>query len=553
MRITQRNLRSRRRRVYFCFLVAFCLVVGTIVFEEPRTGAAARSKGPISSTDAPTAVFPANPGSLGPIPDGPAPCGTAGAPLNVTFNVTGLTAPLTDIRVNLTMNPAHTWVFDIDAILFSPSGTASHFIWQEINDSSDIAGPYTFHDGAPASPTFPEAAAAAAATAPIPSGDYRTSNNAGANTLMLPAFSGLSTAQLNGTWTLRFVDFCPGDTGTVSAANLTLTGAAAAPAQHVVDTDGDGKTDQVVIRAESGASDAKVNWFLLEGAHARPGEEAPAAAVRGFQWGIASDQFLMEDFDGDNKSDLAVFRPGAPGNSFWYILNSSNATVDIINFGQAGDDATVVGDYDGDGKADVAVYRGGSPIVGEGAPGQSNWWYRKSSVGGAGCTPANCVNIQWGQGGDFPAPGDYDGDGKNDFVVQRDNGGGLARFWILEADGPMSSVLWGTPTDNVVPGDYDADGKTDIAVVRSVSGQWAWFIRNSSAPGPEPGFTPTGYWGASGTDFLTQGDYDGDGKTDLAVWRISTGQFFYNGSTSGPRGLQWGATGDYPIANFNVH
>lgn len=90
----------------------------------------------------------------------------------------------------------------------------------------------------------------------------------------------------------------------------------------------------------------------------------------------------MEDFDGDNKSDLAVFRPGAPGNSFWYILNSSNATVDIINFGQSGDDESVVGDYDGDGKADLAVYRGGSPLNGEGGtPGQSNWWYRKSSVG----------------------------------------------------------------------------------------------------------------------------------------------------------------------------
>ncbi len=543
MRITQRSLRSRRPRTLFCLVVAFCLVVGTVAFEAPQTSAAGRAQIPLFGIEAPAAGFPATPATLGAIPDNSPQCGvTPGTAKDVKFTVSGITAPLQDIRVNFTLSPAHTWIFDIDVILFSPNGT-SHLVFGEVNDNSDIAGPYTFHDGAPASPTWHQAAATAASTAALPSGDYRTSaygSAGGGNTLMLPVYAGLTTAQINGDWTLRFLDWCADDSGSVSSANLTLAGAATAPVQHVNDSDGDGRTDHWNLRNTGGGPNGAVTWFGLEAAHARPGEEAPAATSRGFIWGIASDSFVMEDFDGDNKSDLAVFRPGAPGNSFWYILNSSNGTVDQVNFGQAGDDESVVGDYDGDNKADIAVYRAGST---------SDWWYRKSSVGGPGCTPANCVNIRWGQTGDFPAPGDYDGDGKNDFVVQRDAGGGLANFWILFANNTTSTNnQFGTPSDSVVPGDWDGDGKTDIAVARGIGGVWNWFYRPSGG-GPDVHIL----WGASGTDFLTQGDYDGDGRTDQAVWRSTTGEYFYRGTTSGPRGVLWGVQGDYPMANFNVH
>jgi len=203
-----------------------------------------------------------------------------------------------------------------------------------------------------------------------------------------------------------------------------------------------------------------------------------------------------------------------------------------------------VGDFDGDGKADPAVYRAGAS-----AGQQSTWFF----LGSNNNPSSNITYVPWGQNGDFPAVGDFDGDGKNDFVVQRNNGGGQARFWMLQTTAGFDSVVYGTPSDSIIPGDFDGDGKSDVAVARSSGGQYQWFVRPSST-GVISG-APTAVWGASASDFLTPGDYDGDGKTDFAVWRATTtpGQFWVLGSTSGSQVISWGQPGDYPPVNTAVN
>jgi hypothetical protein len=56
-------------------------------------------------------------------------------------------------------------------------------------------------------------------------------------------------------------------------------------------------------------------------------------------------------FDGDSKSDVSVFRPS---NGAWYLNQSANGFTGV-SFGQNGD-RIVPADYDGDGKTDVAVF-----------------------------------------------------------------------------------------------------------------------------------------------------------------------------------------------------
>ena len=316
-----------------------------------------------------------------------------------------------------------------------------------------------------------------------------------------------------------------------------VTQASTVPTQNYVDFNGDGKTDFALVRNTGGGATGQITWFInLTG----------TGTTYASQWGINGDSFLPEDYDGDNKTDIAIWRAGPPTVAAFYILQSNGNTVRVETFGQTGDDPAVVGDYDGDGKADLAVYRGGAT-----SGDQSTWFFRGSLNNPSG----NVTYVPWGVGGDFPAPGDYDGDGKRDFVIQRNNGGGQAKFWMFQTTAGFNQIVFGTPSDSIVPGDYDGDGKTDLAVVRSGGGQWVWFVRPSSTGVISGG--PTATFGVSATDFFTQGDYDGDGKTDIAIWRPSAtagaSAFWVLGSTSGAFSVPFGLQSDYPVANYNVH
>jgi hypothetical protein len=47
--------------------------------------------------------------------------------------------------------------------------------------------------------------------------------------------------------------------------------------------------------------------------------------------------------------------------------------------------------------------------------------------------------------------------------------------------GNLSSMIWGLATDTPIPADYDGDGRTDVAIYRG--GQW-WILqreRNSAS------------------------------------------------------------------------
>jgi FG-GAP-like repeat len=82
--------------------------------------------------------------------------------------------------------------------------------------------------------------------------------------------------------------------------------------------------------------------------------------------------------------------------------------------------------------------------------------------------------------------------------------------------------------------DFDSDAKTDITVYRASTGAWYVF---PSGGGASYGFG----WGGDPSDKPIPGDYDGDGKTDMTVYRASTGAWYVYPSGGGtPYGFGWG-------------
>jgi hypothetical protein len=290
--------------------------------------------------------------------------------------------------------------------------------------------------------------------------------------------------------------------------------------RKAMDTDMDGKADFTIFRP------ANNTWYI-----------SSAAGFTFTTFGLANEDYMAPgDFDGDGKGDISVWRDTT---GVWYRLNSNGNTFVAIGFGISGDEP-VGRDYDGDGKTDLAVVRRTN--------GNMIWYVLRSLDGGF-------VAVQFGLTSDYTAPGDYDGDGKFDFAVQRPGATPTDQgvFYIQGTLGGFQAVAWGLSNDLVVPGDYDGDGKTDIAVVREGStptSNLVWYVRRST----DGGLYATTF-GLTGTDYNVQNDYDGDGKTDVAVWRDSTGTFYVQRSTSLFDTLvyQFGSANDFPVASYDSH
>ncbi len=278
----------------------------------------------------------------------------------------------------------------------------------------------------------------------------------------------------------------------------SCNGVTACKFQRRFDFDGDNKADISVFRPNGG------NWYI----------QGSQSGFTGAQFGDTNDKLVPADYDGDGKTDLAVYRSGT-----WYLQRSTAGFIGIA-FG-APDDIPQPADFDGDGKAELVVWR----------PSNGTWYIYNIAT-------SQFSAMQFGATGDKPVVGDYDGDCKADFAVFRPSNG---TWYLQRSTAGFSGIQFGESTDKPEPADYDGDGKTDVAVFRPSNG--TWYLQRSTA-----GFL--GMQFGISTDLPVAADYDGDGKADIAVFR--SGTWYLQRSTAGFTSYPFGNPTDKPAPNAFV-
>lgn len=263
------------------------------------------------------------------------------------------------------------------------------------------------------------------------------------------------------------------------------------------------------------------------------------------QWGLADDVPLVADFDSDGKGDLAVFRPG----DGWYIKFSAMPEQHLQDtFQLIGDRKALllplVGDIDGDTYSDRIIFK-------RSANGETFFYSWLANGNRHAFTLGQVPFVDMVE----PLVGDFDGDGRSDLGIKTTSG--LLRIFFSKAREIKDFVRSPRSGEKIAIGDCDANGTEELVLLNKTRGEVE--VRNfvdgrttSFAHEVLAGDT-TVYsarlLGSYAKQIMVYGDSDGDGQTNLAVWRpefnFSAGKWFEKRRSSGLLAREIGDSGDF--------
>ncbi len=253
------------------------------------------------------------------------------------------------------------------------------------------------------------------------------------------------------------------------------------------------------------------------------------------QW--SSGTAIRHDDNGDGRSDMAAWYDYADGHDALHTFTTNsdgsfNAPAQSYT-APAGTWFTehmkfATGDYNGDGRGDMAAVYGY-------ADGSVSLFTTLSKSDGGFNTPTASWHIgpgQWNFDHMTVESGDYNGDGRDDLAVWYAYADGSNALFTFTANpqggfnGPAQS--WGAASGwiassvKLVSGDYNGDGRDDLAALYGYAdGSVAMHTFTANPTGgfnnPVKSWTST-TWGSWDRTHIVSGDYNGDGKDDVAAW-----------------------------------
>jgi hypothetical protein len=239
---------------------------------------------------------------------------------------------------------------------------------------------------------------------------------------------------------------------------------------------------------------------------------------------------VIEDFTQDGKPDIAT--ANRDGGTVALLPNDGSGGFIPPNYytvSPGSPQALAVGDFNSDSLPDLAVAKSGANSV---------TILRNNHNTGGGFIPEASISV-----GNNPmsiATGDLNADGKPDLVTANKDsndvsallGTGAGNFSAQTSFGVGPGII-ATAPQSVAIGDLNLDGKLDLAVANRDTSSVTVLLSTCGGGTTKPGI-----------------DFDGDGTTDIAVFRPSSGIWYVlRSSNNAVQSVQWGQNGDLPAAS----
>jgi FG-GAP-like repeat/FG-GAP repeat len=299
----------------------------------------------------------------------------------------------------------------------------------------------------------------------------------------------------------------------------------------VADINGDGKQDLVVAGSYGG---------LLLGNRDGTFQAMAQLPTTGYSPDSDFTAVAVGDLNGDGKLDLVFVSPGfgnydqpdggfSPGGGEMLLGNGDGTFIEVIPdggnfFSGGGFDSLVLGDFNGDSKLDVIAGETYMDDLGGGA-------YIEFGLGNGDGTFSlpERIGRALPNSGNGVALGDFNEDGTQDIVTGAtacQKAGTTVLFtcvnlFLGNGDGTFQggtqfALGTGIPIALAVA-DFNADGKPDALVVNTDDGDWGNVLSILLGNGDGTFQTHVDYTTGGSVTSVAVGDFNGDGKLDLAV------------------------------------